>query len=137
MIPDGEVVLMAYLREAGIETPIVGSTPRNTGGAWARVTMLDAPSDDLADWLVEFYFQIDCYASEAGVDGSQQKEAMTIARQIRAALSALNVGTHVVRGAVITGANANSGARRPDPDLDHRERVQMTVTVWMHPEVDS
>lgn len=134
MIPDGEKVLSKYLRAhpalAELETRIVGKTPEDTTRSWVRLTQLDAgPVDRRAGSLVEFYFQLDCYAGEQG----GQPEAALLATAVFAAIAELEGANYRSDGAVITAAGPNLGARAPDTDFEPaRERFVSTAVVHMH-----
>lgn len=127
MIPDGEKLVSNYLRAyPGMDSRFVGKTPSDLSSSWVRVTQLDAPSG-VPDHLVEFYFQLDCYAT---IEGGQP-EANELGRKVRAALE-LMPGAH--DEGVVTGTMINGDARVPDTEMGEpaRERKILTVTVWAH-----
>lgn len=137
MIVDGEKVTGDYLRAHAevveLDARVLGKTPDDPDGRpWVRVTQLDASQDrnSRADHLTAFLFQIDCYASKSGLNGSPQAEAQLLGRTVRAAL----IDMPGLRGtAVVTSARIVGHTRRPDTDLESaRERVILTVQAWMH-----
>jgi hypothetical protein len=132
LIVDGEKLVSNYLRHrtdvTALQTRIVGKTPNDTDRSWVRVTQLDAAQgqQDIADHLVEFYFQLDCFAGREG----GQPEASLLARTIRAALT--EIPAEHSEG-IATGARINGSARIPDTDFEPaRERFTITATVWAH-----
>lgn len=136
-IPDGEKIAGAHLRThadvVALGTRIVGETPDSIEDSWVRLTQINAPSDpgSRADYLVTFSFQLDCYASKAGLDGSPQKEASLIARTVRAVLIEMPAASH--SGAVVSRVQITSDGRVPDTQLEPaRERRIITANVWMH-----
>lgn len=125
MIADGEKLVGKYLRDvAGLR--IVGKTPTVISSPWVRLTLLDAPQAEgsTADHLVAFYFQLDCYA---GVTGGQP-EATGQALAARAAI--VDIPNHVHDLGVVTASRINGQTRVPDEQLDARDRVILTATVW-------
>lgn len=136
MIPDIEKIVGAYLRDhddiAALGAQVVGQTPRDTSGSWVRLTLLAAPDNSSgAEHLIGFLVQLDCYSSEAGIDGSQQKEASVLGRTVRAALKAMQGTTR--DDAVITGVQFPGMLRLLDQDLESaRERIVLTATIWAH-----
>lgn len=138
MIPDGELIVGAFLRThadvVALDTRIVGETPAKTADGWVKLVQLGAPSDpsSTVEHLIAFTFQLDCYASEPGIDGSQQKEAALLGRTIRAVLMVMPSATH--SGATVSRVRINGDARVPDPSVAEpaRERRILTITVWMH-----
>lgn len=137
LIPDPERVIADYLRDqpdvlAITEQRRVGSkTPASTDLPWIRYTAFDAPAvgDHRADHLIAAFVQFDCYAGREG----GQPQASLLARTVRAALTALGRGEGTVSGAVVTGVRIRGFGRRPDPQLDNRERFIVDTTIWMHP----
>lgn len=133
MIPDAEKVIGDHLRDETGER-IVGTPPRDPNSeAWVRLTQLDARAvgGHRSDHLIEYLIQLDCYASQAGVSGSQQREAATLARTIRAALIDM---PNFTLDAVVTGVDIRGDARIPDDEFEPaRERFIITASVWMHP----
>lgn len=132
MIPDGEKVAGKYLREhdsiEALSARVVGKTPESTATPWIRLTELDAPSvgRHRSDRLIEFYFQLDCYA---GKDGGQP-EAKLLMRTARAVLGEMPAATH--DGVRVTGVDIRGSRRLPDGDFEPaRERVILTALVWM------
>lgn len=137
MIPDIEKVVGAYLREhddiVALSAEVTGQTPRDTTGAWVRLTLLAAPdASSGVEHLIGFLIQLDCYSSHAGLDGSPQKEASVLGRTVRAALKALQGTTQ--DGVVVTGVQFPGMLRLPDEqDFEPaRERIVLTATVWAH-----
>jgi hypothetical protein len=137
VIPDGEKITGAYLREhadiVALAARVVGKTPDDPDSTpWVRLTQLDASAqpNSRADHLTAFLFQIDCYARQRPSGGSPQAEAHLLGRTVRAALVAMPGQ----RGdAVVTGVRMLGHARRPDTDFEPaRERVILTVQAWMH-----
>jgi hypothetical protein len=136
LAPYIEKVVPDYLRATPevveITGRIVTKTPDSTGEPWVRVTKIDGQPTpgDVADHLIAFYLQLDCYASATG----GLPEASRLARTVRAAIAALNEPGVSVSGAVVTGAKVIGDTRVPDTDLEPaRERVILTVVVWAHP----
>lgn len=130
MSVDGEKLLSNFLRtHASIvaeDTRIVGRTPGQTDDSWVMVTQLGGGQTDMADHLIDCYFQIDCYAGKAG----GQPEANSLAAAVRTALRDV-AGTH--SGGVASPAWINDQSRVPDEDLEPiRERVILTVSVPIH-----
>lgn len=126
---DAEKVLADYLR-AAIGTRVVAVPPDNRDLAWVYLTEQDAPQDPKSpvDWHVHHYFQVDCYAGEAG----GPPEANRIGGEVRDAVAGIrNVQTD---GVVMTFGRVEGGHRDQDPDLvPARDRRVLTVTVGMHP----
>jgi hypothetical protein len=137
VIPDIEKLLGAYLRNydalADLGVRVIGTPGPGFDfdtAPWIRLTVLDAPSDSPADHHIGFYCQLDCYASKAGISGSQQKEASLVARTVREALRDI-AGAHA--DGVVAGARINGFARIPDTDLEPaRERIVLTTTTFAH-----
>lgn len=135
MIPDGEKVTRAYLAAnddvEALGTRVVGRTPDSTAASWVRLMQLDAQKRSRREHLIEYLFQIDCYASKVGLNGSPQGEASLIARTVRAALEVMPDAEH--DGAVCTSTRVVGDTRRPDTDFEPaRERVILTVSVHLH-----
>lgn len=137
MIPYAEKIVSDYLREhpaiEALQARVVGKTPGTTALPWVRVTQLDAAASGghRSDHLIEFYFQLDCYA---GADKSGNSEgqpgANTLARTVREALIAMPDADHE---AVVNGVDIRSMARIPDTDLEPaRERFVLTFLTWIH-----
>src|SRR5207253_1208123 len=105
---------------------VVGRTPKDTSGQWARVTQLDArqagaPTDHLTSFLV----QLDIYAGGQG-------QVWTNARTIRQALHEMPAAEH--DAAVVTGVTFTGMARVPDTTFETaRERVVLTAEIFAHP----
>ena len=137
MIPDAEKIVGAILRAAPAVSAtgarIVGRTPEDTRGPWVRIQQLDAIGTDAPDHLIEFYLQLDCYAGELGISGSQAAQANLLARTVRGELDRVDREGYSDSGAVVTGVSFNSGPRAPDDDFTPaRERFICTARVWMH-----
>lgn len=138
MIPDGELITGAYLREhadvTALRARVTGKTPDDTDSTpWVRLTQLDAAQQPGArhDHLTTFLFQLDCYASRRGINGVPRAEAILLARTVRAALVAMPGQRD---DAVVTAVRMIGHSRRPDTDMEPaRERVILTAQVWMHP----
>lgn len=138
-ILDAELITGRFLREhddiAALGARVVGQTPRETVDPWVRLTLLDArnAAQVSTEHLVSYTVQLDVYASAAGLDGSQQKEASLLARTIRAALVDDMPGTH--DGAVVAKTRITRMLRAPDTDIDEpaRERVILTCEITAHP----
>jgi hypothetical protein len=133
VIPDGEKITGKFLRErpamTNLGARVVGKTPEDTSTPWVRLTQLDAKSvgGHRSDHLVEFYFQLDCYAGEEG----GQPEASLLTRTVREELTQRMVAASHT-GAVVTGVDVRSAPRIPDRDWEPaRERFVMTVLIWM------
>lgn len=136
MIPDGEKIVSDYLRDDErvseiVDRRIVGKTPEDTDAPWVRLTQIDAPSTGSPHHLIEFYFQLDCYAGKEG----GQPEAKALGAAVFDALAALDGANHQADDAVVTACRPNLGLRRPDDDVGTpaRERVISTAFVTMHP----
>lgn len=126
-IPDGERIVSDYLRST-LGARVVGQPPSNTATPWLKVVQLDARQApyDPVDHLVEFYFQVDCYA---GKDGGQP-EAKALGDDVRDALVGLR---GVQNGAVVTAARIAGHARIPDATFEPaRERMIVSARVWIH-----
>lgn len=136
MIPDGEKIIGKYLRDDtgldALHTRVVGNTPSSIDASWIRVSLLDATdAGGRSEHLISYLVQIDCFASKAGVGGSQQAEASLIARTARAALHVMPDATH--DGAIVTSVVIVGMARIPDTAFEPaRERVSLTATIFMH-----
>jgi glucose-6-phosphate dehydrogenase assembly protein OpcA len=128
VIADSEKLISGYLRSETGER-LVGKTPSNTDEAWVRLTQLDARAidDHRSDHLIQYYVQLDCYASEDG----GQPEANLLGRTIREAL--VDMPNHSHADGTVTGVSIRGHGRSPDPDFEPaRERVIIMAFVWVH-----
>jgi hypothetical protein len=128
LVPDIEKLVTLHLRGV-LTTRVEIATPKNRSTPWVRVTQLDGRSRDIADHLVAYTCQFDCYAGD--VDRQQQiGQANTLGREVRAELHGLP-GTH--DDGTVTGVNVYNHIRIPDTDFEPaRQRVILTATVWAH-----
>ena len=93
------------------------------------VTQLGAPQapNTRVDHLVEFYFQIDCYAGATG----GLPEAITLGRAVRAALVEMPNSEH--DDAVVTATRIRGDRSLPDTAMEpSRNRVILTASCWIH-----
>jgi hypothetical protein len=105
---------------------VVAKTPDTTAEPWVRLTQLAAPQTpgSPVDYLVAYYFQLDCYA---GKDGGEP-EAETLQAAVCDALVAIADTEH--DGAQVTAGRVESAHSRPDTDFTPaRERFIVTATV--------
>ena len=130
VIPYAQKIVSDYLREHDDVGGRVVSTPPDgdkRGTSWVMVTQLAAPQDPTSrhDHLVEFYFQIDCYAGATG----GLPEALTLGGDVRAAIVAMPDRRH--DDAVVTATQIT--VRPLDPDTDdgarRANRVVLTASV--------
>jgi hypothetical protein len=130
LIPYGQKILSDYLRDE-VATRVVSTPPDGDkrGTSWVMVTQLAAPQDPTSrhDHLVEFYFQIDCYAGATG----GLPEALTLGRTVRAALVTMPDFSH--DDAVVTATRIRGDRSLPDTAMEpSRNRVILTASVWIH-----
>ncbi len=128
MIPDGEALVTAYL-DAQTGERIVSRTPSDTSTSWVRLTQLDAANEanSTPEHLIEYFFQLDCYAGKSG----GHAEASTLVRTIRAALVAMP--ENGVDGATVSKVRFSGMPRIPDTAFEPaRERFVLDAHVWMH-----
>jgi hypothetical protein len=129
LVPDVERVVHAFLDSApdvaALNTRLVGRTPKDTGTAWTRISLLDErPVSPVADHIVNALLQIDIYAGS-------QPDVLTHARTIRAALQGMPAATHA--SAVVNAVTVIGMARVPDTDYSPaRERVILTIELVAH-----
>lgn len=126
MIENFEKLVSDYLRDEA-EARVVSKTPDSTSASWVRLTLINAPQEDLADHHTGYDVQLDCYA---GADGGQP-EAMSVAAAVRGAL--VTIADHDFTGAVASGSMITSFSRVPDTAIEQaRERVIITATIYAH-----
>lgn len=126
MIENFEKLVADYLREADVRVRV--TTPDDTNTGWVRLTLLNAPQEDLADHFSGYYCQFDCYA---GVDNGQP-EVFELGGSVRTALRMIAAADHEL--GVVTGSRIEGYSRVPDAEMKPaRERVIITATIWAHP----
>jgi hypothetical protein len=131
MIVNGQTVVADYLRALPEVDRVVAHPPdgdkRST--PWVMLTLLSAPQDPNSrhDHLVEFYFQIDCYAGSVG----GLPEVWPIAVAVRDALVYMPQDQDE---AVVTRTLIRGFRYLPDTALEPaRDRYTLTASCWMHP----
>lgn len=138
LIPPGTKIVADYLRadpdvEEIIGRRVVAKTPDDVSAPWVKITQLDAPKRTRTAHLIEFYFQLDCYAGDPKSQAGGQPTADLLARTVCAAIERMDADGPVGEGFVVTAAEANPGLYRPDTDFNpDRERYAATALVWIH-----
>jgi hypothetical protein len=129
VIPDPELVLVAYLEEALDFDRVFGDPPDEGDRAepWIMHNLHDAPDDGTkADHLVGAFFDLHVYSGAANDRG----EASHLARRMREKLKEC-AGRH--GDVVLTGAEISGFGHDPDEDMEPaRHRYVVEVTLWMH-----
>lgn len=133
---DMEKLLTVYLK-AETGQKVVAETPEKTTTAWIRLVLLDVADRTLpSDHLLNYFFQLDCYASGNGPGVpnstfSYQQEAGSIARAARAALLAMP--SESFTDAVITNVLVRGPRRMPDTEFETtRQRYILEAEVFAH-----
>lgn len=127
---NAESIVQVYL-ESELGLWVGGSTPKNTGQAWIKVTQLDERSvaGERADHFNAHYLQLDCYASENGPAG--QVEALGIYRSARNALRSMPDETFT--DAVVTAVTFGTCPRVPDDAFEPpRQRYVLNINLYGH-----
>ncbi len=134
MIANGLKITADYLREhadvMAITTRVVTKPPEERSTPWVMVQLLSAPQppNSRTDHLVEFYFQIDCYAGARG----GIPEAVSLGQTVRQALFDMPDVDH--EDAVTTATRIRGYRYLPDPSFEPaRDRAIITASVWIHP----
>jgi hypothetical protein len=136
VIPDGEAILGAFLREhpavKALGARVVPATPDDTAAPWVRVTQIDAidAGESKSEHLIEWFGAFDCYAGKEAGAADGQEVASTLTRTVRAALKQLDDEADP-EGVVTSRVRFVSCPRIPDRDLDDMERFQLSVTLRM------
>ena len=135
VIPDGEKIAMAHLRDHDAIQAICGrrvvvKTPSSTAEPWVRATQLDARNNSSArhEHLITFLIQFDCYA---GAEGGRP-QAVELGQTARAVLHQMPEETF--DEVVVSAVGFTSHIRLPDGDFEPaRERVILTAELVLHP----
>lgn len=135
-IPDVDHIIGAHLNAHPDVQAIAGTgrvvnkTPKSTDAPWIRLTQLDARASHRSEHLIEAYFQLDCYSSKAGLNGSQQADAARLALAARAVWMDMRAAD---LDAVVAGVEIRGHARIPDNDFEPaRERYVLSAVVRLH-----
>jgi len=125
-----EKTVRDYLEDT-LSVWVGGSTPKDTGQQFIRVTQLDernvagARTDHFNDHMI----QLDCYASGDGP--GFQGEAQQLYRDTRDALAAMSDETFT--GVVVTAVTFSGCPRIPDTDFEPaRQRYIINAFVYAH-----
>lgn len=125
-----EKLVTDYLTgELGVR--VSGSTPKDTGQPWIKVTQLDDRNvaGERTDHFNVSYLQLDCYASVDGPAG--QAEASSLYEAARNAL--LVMPDETFSDAVVTAVTFGTCPRVPDMEFDPpRQRYVLNVNLYGH-----
>jgi len=139
VIPDAHKVVADHVRTypsvSTLQARVVNKTPDTLDKPWVRVSLLDAPSNGVPDYLIAALVQFDCYAAKDGQQNDGAPGAMRLALAVRESLTGDDDGiaraTHA--DAVVSGARINSFGELPDSEMEPaRARVVITSTIWLH-----
>lgn len=133
LIPDGELIVSRLLRThpaiVALRARVVPGVPNDTDGPWVQVAQVDATDRSRVpvEFLVDFMFQLSCYAGRRG----DQAIASALARTVRAVLTAARGTVH--DGVVIGRMAVTSDPRLPDTSWEPAmERRVVTALLMMH-----